>query len=522
MRNTYAPAQSVGKYWLPFHFFQPVMFVAAHEWSPPPPAHQHASGPRSTAAPNTLSRASHEGHLQQLYDTLLQGAPGAATQHTARAFLQGELEAVQGQDCELPASPHDLLAWMHQSAQLARAQYLAYLEERKAGAPRRYFSNRAHALYFLRGVAPTKLVDGAWLYGLLRHWRNPRFSDLVRTYLEELGDGVADKNHVLLYRQLLAQHGLEPAGALDDDAYRQGALQLALGWSAEEFLPEVLGFNLGYEQLPLHLLITSHELNELGIDPYYFTLHVTVDNEDSGHARRAVQAVHETLPRLDDSGDFWRRVRNGCQLSGVGTGTREVIAAFDIEAEVLRILARKSVAGHGAHSDYCRVAGRSVNEWLSQPAHMPGFLAALQEAGWIKRGAPASESRFWGLLQGERAEMFGVFSPYELQVLHDWLRGAASADGQAYTEATPATPRRASFRATARLAAQRQARAANAAIVTPETDLLDPDLQQLKQRLANTPDPQAHAQLLVPAMSPSMHWTPAGLHATRLFAQTVA
>lgn len=486
------------------------MFVAVHEWSPPQNAKRHA--------PDELSRATPDGRLRHLYEGLLQGKPGEALQNAAGAFLETELEAVQDQDCDLPASPQDLSAWMHNSAQLAHAQYLAYLEERKAGAPRRYFGNRAHALHFLRGVAPTKLVDGAWLYGLLRHWRNPRFSDLVRTYLEELGDGLAGKNHVLLYRKLLAQHGLEPAGGLGDEAYRQGALQLALGWSAEEFLPEVIGFNLGYEQLPLHLLITAYELNELGIDPYYFTLHVTVDNDDTGHARRAVQAVHEALPKLGGSDDFWRRVRNGCKLSGAGMGTREVIAGFDIEAEVLRILSQKSTAGHGAHSDYCRVAGRSVNDWLSQPAHMPGFLAALQEAGWIKRGAPAAESRFWGLLQGERAEMFGVFSPYELQVIHDWLRGEASADGQAYAESAPAGTRRASFRAAARLAALRQARDTG----TPGDGLLDTDLQQLKQHLAATPDAQAAAQLLVEAMSPSVHWTPAGLYATRLFQQAFA
>jgi hypothetical protein len=487
------------------------MFVAAHEWSP---ARSEKSQP-----PGELSRATHQGCLRHLYEGLLQGEPGETLRSAARVFLQAELGAVQGQDCDLPASPQDLPAWMHNHAQLAHAQYLAYLEERKAGAPRRYFGNRAHALHFLRGVAPTKLVDGAWLYGLLRHWRNPRFSDLVRTYLEELGDGLAGKNHVLLYRELLAQHGLDPVSGLDDGAYHQGALQLALGWSAEEFLPEVIGFNLGYEQLPLHLLVTAYELNELGIDPYYFTLHVTVDNDDTGHARRAVRAVHESLPKLGGSDDFWRRVRNGCKLSGAAMGTREVIAGFDIDAEVLRILSQKSAAGHGAHSDYCRVAGRSVNDWLSQPAQIPGFLAALQDAGWIKRGAPAAESRFWGLLQGERAEMFGVFSPYELQVIHDWLRGEASADGQAYAEAAPTGPRRATFRAAARLAAQRQVRDAGA----PDgEELLDTDLQQLKQQLAATPDTQAAAQVLVNAMSPSTHWTPAGLYATRLFQQTFA
>src|SRR5690606_31490349 len=125
-----------------------------------------------------------------------------------------------------------------------------------------------------------------------------RMAPLVHTYLEELGDGAPDKNHVLLYRRLLTQHGIqaEDDGSLPDDLYEQGLIQLCLAWNAREFLPEVIGFNLAYEQLPLHLLVTSYELNELGIDPYYFTLHVTVDNGHSGHARQACDAVLGLLP----------------------------------------------------------------------------------------------------------------------------------------------------------------------------------------------------------------------------------
>jgi hypothetical protein len=83
------------------------------------------------------------------------------------------------------------------------------------------------------------------------------------------------------------------------------------GYHADQFLPEVIGFNLGYEQLPLHLLITAYELKELGIDPYYFTLHITVDNADSGHGRKAVEAVFDCDAPVGDSGDFYRRVRSG-------------------------------------------------------------------------------------------------------------------------------------------------------------------------------------------------------------------
>ncbi|MDB5851770.1 MAG: hypothetical protein JWP29_5522 [Rhodoferax sp.] len=452
-----------------------------------------------------------------LHKRLFAGIPASTLQAEAASFLRSQIDLLDPAGCDLPESPEGLEQWMADGATGATDKYAAYLDARKAGAPRRFFTNRAHALYFLRAVAPTKLADGSWLYGLLQHWRNPKFSDLIRTYVEELGEGASDKNHVVLYRQLLARHGLDPVEDLPDAFYTQGAVQLSLACNAEEFLPEVIGFNLGYEQLPLHLLITAYELNELGIDPYYFTLHVTVDNADTGHAKRAVQATLDNLPRIGDPADFWRRARVGYQLSNAGLGTNDVIANFDIGAEVVRIFKHKSGAGQGAHSDYCRVAGRSVNDWLSDPENIPAFLAALEAAGWIKRGAPAEESRFWGLLLGDRAEMFGVFSSYELQVIHDWIRGDASADGKPFTEEPSADgqPRRPSFRVAARLAA---ARGQSPLATEPAHDTLDSDLQALAEQLPGL-DEDGQAAMLVQAMAPSQHWTLAGLRATQLFVE---
>jgi len=493
------------------------MFVAAHEWTLPP------EKVASLASPCGQTPASAHG-IRQLYESLSTGRADEAVKQQAIDFLQHTLHQVQGLPSDLPPTPQGLSAWVQASVQSASARYRAYLEERKVGGPRRYFTNRAHALYFLRAVAPTKLVDGAWLYGLLAHAGNPRFSNLIATYVEELGEGRADKNHVLLYRRLLERHGLTPVQDLPEDFYTQGVLQLALGLNAGQFLPEVIGFNLGYEQLPLHLLITAYELNELGLDPYYFTLHITVDNADTGHAQRAVQAVFDTLPQWGGHEDFWQRVCNGSKLGSVGVGTTEAIQGFDIGREVVSVLARKSVTGQGAHSDYCRVAGRSINDWLAGPGNIPDFLKALEQAGWIKRGAAPRESRFWKLLEGDKAEMFGVFSPYELQLIHDWIRGDASADGQAYDE--PALGRRrASFRSLSRQA-QPLGSLANPGLLKVLEDspddcgMLDPDLQALQAELAVNSSPEAQKRLLVSAMSPWMHWTPAGLHATRRFLQT--
>ena len=490
------------------------MHIAPQEWRPPGQA-PHA-GLATTAALSQLAVPAGQP-VQELYAALAAGQGDAALLDRSKKYIENGLDAVQHMPSELPDSPHDLLAWMAHTAVLASAKYQAYLQERKAGGERRYFANRAHALHFLRSVAPTKLVDGAWLYGVLEHWQDPRMAHLVTTYLEELGDGTASKNHVLLYRRLLAQHGLEPLDGLDDALYAQGTFQLALGQHATDFLPEIIGFNLGYEQLPLHLLITAYELNELGIDPTYFMLHITVDNAGTGHARRAVDAVFDNLPRLGDSNNFWQRVRQGCKLGDAGLSTVQAIDSFDIDAEVQAMFMRKAGTGHGAHSDYCRLAGRSINDWLARPEEMPDFLAALHTAGWVKRDAPAEECRFWRLLRGESAEMFGVFSPYELQLIHDWLRGKASADGQSYDSAAMQPGQRCrSFRA----AGRQSANVANTG--QPAPDLPDTDIELLITELASAASPMMKKQLLLPALAPAVHWTPAGLFATRQFAAMAA
>jgi hypothetical protein len=457
------------------------------------------------------SPASTRSRARELYFALLDDPDAAAAD--ARAYLCAQVAAVQDVPADLPGELDQLAAWVQERTESVGEQYREYLAARKKGAPRRYFGTRAHALYFIKAVAPTKLVDGAWLYGTLRHWASTEFHPLIRTYLEELGDGLPDKNHVTLYRRLLATHGCEDWQSLDEHHFVQGAIQLALAHNADQFLPEMIGYNLGYEQLPLHLLITAYELNELGIDPYYFTLHVTVDNGASGHARKAIESLRQLMPHADRAG-FYRRVLDGYRLNEPGASTTSVIAEFDLQTELVRILAAKSAFGKNMHSDYCRVAGRSVNDWLTDPAQVPGFLAALEGAGWIKRGEPVENSRFWRLVDGERAEMFGVFSAYELQVLRDWI-GAAGG------------PRVLSHRARQRALDQLGDQVTRGS--HPERGLIrrhrdtegDPgnELRQLEERVAACAGKPEAMTLLAGFMGPAGHHTPLGLMATRMYAQ---
>jgi hypothetical protein len=359
-------------------------------------------------------------------------------------------------------------------------------------------------MYFIQRVAPTKLVDGAWLFGLLAHWSDYRFHGLVRTYLEELGDGDPALNHVSLYRKLLADLDCEPGDSLPDDLYLQGAIQLSLGLNSAQFLPEVIGYNLGYEQLPLHLLITSFELNELGIDPYYFTLHVTIDNASTGHARKAAQSVLALLPMGPERDDFYRRIGQGYRLNELGLGTTAVIESFDLEQEVIAMLERKRTFGQHMHSDYCRLDGKTVNQWLAEPEQIPAFLNVLQNRGWIKRHQDPADSRFWQLIEGAGAPMFGVFSGYEKQLLCDWISGDWQPEQS--EQAAKANAFRSRFRRMPTGHQQAQPQLADA----------DPDVQNLLSAL-DACDPSGKMALLIEHLSPARHATPAGLQATRLF-----
>ncbi|MHC8320964.1 iron-containing redox enzyme family protein [Pseudomonas sp. GB2N2] len=451
-----------------------------------------------TALTRLESRPAHEhaiptaGSLRQCYEQLLLGDDTEYRLALGQSFLETQLQRATDLPQEMPEDLSALQSFVEQHSTEVARQYADYLSARKAGGPRQFFSNKAHALFFLQTVSPTKLVDGAWLFGLLQHWRDPRFEGLICTYLEELGDGNPAQNHVVIYRKLLADLGLDN-NVIADEHYLQGAIQLALGECADEFLPEVIGYNLGYEQLPLHLLISAYELSELGIDPYYFTLHVTIDNASTGHAQKAVQSVLQLLPIEGDREDFLRRVALGYRLNDLGQGTRAIIESFDLDAEVLSMLERKRPFGQHMHSDYCRFEGKTVNEWLSSPEQLPHFLIALENKGWIKRHQAPQESRFWQLIEGDGAAMFGVFSPYEKQLLHDWIAGDWTPE-----RAMPAFRRN------------------TVGAVETELPANDPDIQTLQAALEGLSAAE-QMQVLIPWLSAHRHAHPAGLMATRRF-----
>jgi hypothetical protein len=206
-----------------------------------------------------------------------------------------------------------------------------------------------------------------------------------------------------------------------------------------------------------------------------------------------------------------------------------------LRKELLSVFASKAAVGSQLHSDYCRVGGRTVNDWLSEPGQLPAFLASLEQVGWIKRHQDPQNSRFWKLIHGERAEMFGVFNAYEQQLIYDWIAGEREEQSGVGPAATD-MPRRLTFKARQRLldtlgqcASGRPERKYGAAPrglfreqfthhhAAQEQDDFNIELRLLEQQLAALSTREETMALLVDLMSPANHHTAPGLMATRIF-----
>lgn len=432
-----------------------------------------------------------------IYRRFLKAEMNEDLKEEARSFLKKQLGIVETLPDSLPKNIDDLPDWIHQKTLGTGRQYQEYLQHRKAGSPRFYFKNKAQALLFLQQIEPTKSVDGAWLYAAIHEWKEQHYYPLIQIYLEELGYGTSAQNHVVLYHKLLQKEGIRTV-SLPDHYYYQGCIQLALSIVGHEFLPELIGFNFGYEQTPLHLLISTYELDELGIDPYYFSLHVTIDNADTGHSKQAMNAVYSFMPLLSGKQDFYRRLKNGAKLNDLGMGSNDIISSLDLNKAVTEIFKQKAFIGQFSHGDYCKVQGKTMNEWLSCTDDIQPFITALEAIKWIKPNQDPQDSRFWQLISGDKAIMKGVFNQAELQIIYDWIAGEWK------TEAIPGR----------RYRVQKPV----LRLIEQAVDVFkSADIEELESQLDSQKSVDAKMALLIPYLSPALHSTDVGLWATQQY-----
>lgn len=358
-------------------------------------------------------------------------------------------------------SAASLDAFVHSELDNVTKEWRQYLTRRKQGQPRELFSTTADAHRWLVQRAPVKLVDGAWL-GHVHKITTPFYLRRVtkaawQVLSEELGDGDLTKCHAHLYAQLLDRIGVptpEPdsedftqhAGMDEVTVWRSALAQLLISLFPDDFLPEILGFNLNFEMMTMETLLAAKELREVGIDPYYFTLHITIDNGDTGHTAMSSRIVADyldlTAARCGDAAaqTAWRRVQAGFMLS---KNSHEVLDA-GLTTKIMDIFLAKSIASYGVHNDCpMTIGGQALSTWLEpsmfrQARWRMDFLQCLGSARpWVKKGNSNGSRLVHQLSWG--GSMFGAFTDREVAVVKEWIDSLAPAGPGLYEAFTART-----------------------------------------------------------------------------------
>ncbi|KAJ5109746.1 hypothetical protein N7532_002391 [Penicillium argentinense] len=338
------------------------------------------------------------------------------------------------------------------------AQYKEYIELRDSGGPRQLVRDRHDAERWLRKIAPLKLVDGAWLGHLnkisIPFALRPIMKKTWQIFTEELGDGNHQQHHVYIYEELLRQvepdlpkpttkEILHPRYGFNSIKYWRGAVaQLMISLFPEEFFPEILGFNMHFEMLQLDTMQAAKELPEVGFDPYYFLLHVSIDNSHSGHAAMSMECPVSYVQQIEQTKGkeaariAWRRVQAGYILSEWLASTKDEATGIplqinrtpcsQLESRVTAIFRAKAQAAQGLHCG-CKVkiGNRHIDEWLSpgefgREKWQKDFVDSLSRSKpWVYPG-DSNKSRLvrelrWG------GKMFGSFTRDELLDLEHWI-----------------------------------------------------------------------------------------------------
>jgi hypothetical protein len=336
-------------------------------------------------------------------------------------------------------------------------EWETYIRRRQAGGPKEKFPDVKDAHTWLKNLAPLNYIDGAWVsrvhkvttpYVLRRVTK-----DAWQTYSEEMGDGDLDKNHVHIYRDLMKEIGAGLPAAdhpdfthkrhgIDNISYREATTHLLVSLFPNDFLPEILGFNLHFETPSLGSLQAMKELGEHKINPEYFVLHISIDNADSGHSAMAVATVVRFMDIVKQTGfmdynEAWRRIQNGYLLSQ-NCGSEITVESF--ESHVASMLQRKAGLARKIHcTSRARIGGRSLSDWFTANWRedeiakdgvdwKQQFLSALADAKpWVYRGNSQKS-----LLMKELAwkgRMFGAFTENEVELMRTWIDSLKTGDG---------------------------------------------------------------------------------------------
>jgi hypothetical protein len=379
-----------------------------------------------------------------------------------RAVAVGLTEQQDGNIMALK-EPEGIRQWIARRDRRSIQSFEDYVHRREDGGLREIMLDLESAKGWLRAQAPLRYVDGAWL-GRLNRVHTPWVHEQVMSQLwqilsEELGDGDPTKHHTNVYHQLMQSilplmpegHSIrfleEEFSGRDHAVWQSGLTQLLIAIFHEELLPEVLGFNLHFEGLTSEMMMAAMETRELGLDPSYFMLHISIDNAVTGHSAMAVDAVCDYIQHtrelngVDAAAWAWRRVQAGYVLSEGRWNLAELDWPRHSRSEeaVAEILGQKAEASCHIHcTSRTKLTGSDLRlvDWL-EPVRMRNgswrirlVRALASSRHWITPG-DSDHSRFMRELLWS-GRMFGAFTDAECRTVESWINHLLPPSRNAY------------------------------------------------------------------------------------------
>jgi len=239
-----------------------------------------------------------------LYPDVLSTAYTLAQQYFKRAKASLDKRRLPEQSCLFPYSYEAFEARIHHIYTIESGAYENF--EPPSTVPREIM------VWFIQQYAPFPMVDGSWVQHIAKAGTSHTeiSARLFRIYSDEVGNSNILYNHPNIYRRLLEGEGIHmpPTDswdfamqpALRDFAFDLPLLTLSVSMFPKAFLPEIIGVNLAIELSGLGkgYMEIIDELRYWKVDPYFFTLHLTIDNIASGHTAVAMETVHLYLDQI--------------------------------------------------------------------------------------------------------------------------------------------------------------------------------------------------------------------------------
>jgi hypothetical protein len=374
----------------------------------------------------------------------------------ARRFLAKARDRVD-HDEELDSELH-LFSYDERAFQTRLDSIYQYLVDQVAAydpaATDGTFRSKSDVIERILQFAPLNQTDGEWLRNVAAIREPVEVRELLtKIYEDEVSEGDREYNHASIYTRLMSRVGLElpPVASKEyadypgflDSAFTVPLLQYVVSEFTEEFLPEILGMTLHFEWESVSLKVIVELFKKYDIDPFFYQLHLAIDNVAEGHGELARRAVRRYLADYhgDELQEQWRRIwdgyvafrESGTLFADLRAKLRPAPAVLEpvdpqaIEARVIEMIERKKRYGSLNHG---RVTTGMSNDLFDDPAHL---LCVLRSKKIVVPGAPENSE----LLKKFEIDgpMYKVFTDEEQQLWRDWIASLPPSNA-----ACPTTP----------------------------------------------------------------------------------